>query len=101
MLLESEFFSEQGFSYFGDDFFASSQFYVKYFDDYNSRAQIDFNIGNIRVETLRQEAHVEVLKHAIVSTLLTPADPQQVDIYTAQEVGLSGVPILINKLKDN
>jgi membrane-bound lytic murein transglycosylase C len=102
MLLEFEFFSEQGFSHWGDEFVASSsQSYVKYLDNYDSRAQIDFNIGNIRVETLRQEAHVEVLKHAIVSTLLTPADPQQVDIYTAQEVGLSGVPFLINKVKDH
>lgn len=102
MLLEVEFFSEQGFSHWGDDFVApSSQSYVKYLDNYDSRAQIDFNLGNIRVETLKQKAHLDVLKHAIVSTLLTPADPQQVDIYTAEEVGLSGEPFLLNKVNDN
>lgn len=102
VLLEVEFFSEQGFSHWGDDFVApSSQSYVKYLDDYDSRAQIDFNLGKIRVETLKQKAHLDVLKHAIVSTLLTPADPQQVDIYTAQEVGLSGEPFLLNKVKDH
>lgn len=102
MLLEIEFFSEQGFSHWGDDFIApSTQSYVKYLDDYDSRAQIDFNLGNIRVETLKQETHIDVLKHAIVSTLLTPADPQQVDIYTAQEVGLKGEPFLLNKVHDH
>ena len=102
MLLEVEFFSEQGFSHWGDDFVApSSQSYVKYLDNYDSRAQIDFNLGNIRVETLKQKAHLDVLKHAIVSTLLTPADPQQVDIYTAQEVGLIGEPFLLNKVNDH
>lgn len=102
MILEREFFSEQGFSHWGNDFVApSSQSYVKYLDDYDSRAQIDFNLGKIRVETLKQSDHLAVLKHAIVSTLLTPADPQQVDIYTAQEVGLSGQPFLYNKVKDH
>lgn len=101
-LLEYAFFSEQGFSHWGDDFVAPSrQSYVKYLDDYDSRAQIDFNLGTIRVETLKRESHLEVLKHAIVSTLLTPADPQQVDIYTAQEVGLIGEPFLFNKVKDH
>jgi membrane-bound lytic murein transglycosylase C len=102
ILLEVEFFSEQGFTHWGDDFIApSSQSYVKYLDDYDSRAQIDFNLGNIRVETLKQNSHVDVLKHAIVSTLLTPTDPQQVDIYTAQEVGLNGEPFLLNKVNDH
>lgn len=102
MLLEMAFFSEQGFSHWGDDFIApSSQSYVKYLDDYDSRAQVDFNLGKIRVETLKKEAHLEVLKHAIVSTLLTPADPQHVDIYTAQDVGLVGEPFLLNKVKDH
>lgn len=102
LLLEIEFFSEQGFLHWGDDFVApSQQSYVKYLDEYYSRAQVDFNLGNIRVETLKQENHQAVLKHAIVSTLLTPADPQQLDIYTAQEVGLIGEPFLLNKVHDH
>lgn len=102
MLLEIEYFSEQGFSHWGDDFIApSSQSYVKYLDDYTSRAQVDFNLGKIRIETLKQQDHLSVLKHAIVSTLLTPADPSQVDIYTAQDVGLSGTPFLLDKVKDH
>lgn len=102
MLLEVEFFSEQGFSHWGEDFVAPSrQSYVKYLDDYQSRAQIDFDVGNIRVETLNQADHLVVLNHAIVSTLLTPSDPQQIDIYTAQEVGLRGEPFLLNKVKDH
>jgi len=102
MLLEIEFFSEQGYSHWGDDFVAPSrQSYVKYLDDYASRAQVDFNIGRIRVETQKVENYQQVLAHAITSTLLTPADPQQVDIYTAQDVGLTGQPFLFNKVKDH
>lgn len=102
MFLEETFFPDQDFSHWGDDFIVpSSQSYVKYLDDYNSRAQVDFNLGKIRIETLKQEDHLGVLRHAIVSTLLTPADPQQVDIYTAQDVGLSGTPFLLDKVKDH
>jgi len=102
MLLEIEFFSEQGAASWGDDFIAPSrQSYVKYLDGYESRAQVDFNLGKIRVETLKQGDHLKVLKHAITSVLLTPADPQQLDIYTAQDVGLTGPPFLIDKVKDH
>ncbi len=102
MLLEIEFFSEQGHSFWGEEFVApSSQSYVKYLDDYASRAQIDFNLGNIRVETQKQGDYRQVLAHAITSTLLTPADPNQVDIYTAQDVGLTGQPFLLNKVEDH
>lgn len=102
MLLEIEYFSEQGFSNWGEDFIApSSQSYVKYLDDYASRAQVDFNLGKVRVETLKGEDYLGVLKHAIVSTLLTPTDPNQIDIYTAQEVGLTGTPFLLGKVLDH
>lgn len=102
MLLEIEFFSEQGYSFWGDEFVVpSSQSYVKYLDDYASRAQIDFTLGTIRVETQKSSDYSTVLTHAIVSTLLTPADPKHVDIYTAQDVGLTGSPFLLNKVKDH
>lgn len=101
-LLQKEFFSETATAHWGRDFVEpTSQSYVKYLDDYDSRAQIDFNLGTIRVETLKQESHLSVLKKAIISTLLTPADPLQVDIYTAQDVGLTGEPFLLNKVKDH
>lgn len=101
-LLQQEFFSENVIAHWGSDYVEpSSQFYVKYLDDYDSRARIDFNTGSIRVETLKKEFHIEVLKKAIVSTLLTPADPMQVDIYTAQDVGLIGKPFLLGKVTDH
>lgn len=102
MLLENEFFFEQGFSQWGDDFVTPSrQSYVKYLDDYASRAQVDFKLGRIRVETQKVDNYQAVLAHAISSTLLTPADPKHVDIYTAQDVGLTGQPFLLNKVKDH
>jgi membrane-bound lytic murein transglycosylase C len=102
VLLEIEFFSEQGISYWGEDFVAPSrQSYVKYLDGYASRAQVDFTLGRIRVETQKIDDYQQVLAHAITSMLLTPADPEQVDIYTARDVGLTGQPFLFNKVKDH
>ena len=102
MLLEIEFFSEQGYSQWGEDFRAPSRrSYVKYLDDFSSRAQVDFNLGKIRVETQKVRNYQQILAHAITSTLLTPADPQQLDIYTAQDVGLIGQPFLLHKVKDH
>lgn len=102
LLLEYEFYSDKANQVWGDDIVTpGTDSYVKYLDDYNSRAQVDFSRGLIRVETKAQQSPRQVLAHAISSTLLTPADPQQVDIYTAQEVGLSGKPFLLNKVKDH
>lgn len=102
LLLEYEFYSDQANQVWGDDMVTpGTDSYVKYLDDYNSRAQVDFSRGLIRVETKAKDNPRMVLAHAISNTLLTPADPQQVDIYTAQEVGLSGKPFLLDKVKDH
>lgn len=45
--------------------------YVKYNDQYRSRAIVDFERGEISVETLDENADAS-LKNAIVATLLTP-----------------------------
>ena len=60
--------------------FAGKFDYVKYTDQYKSRAHIDFSSGHIMVETvsgLDPRAH---LRRAIIETLLTPNDPAEVDL---------------------
>jgi membrane-bound lytic murein transglycosylase C len=68
--------------------------YVKYTQNYKSRAIIDFDSGLIRVETLDKERPIGSLRNAIVTTLLTPDDPRAVDLYSAKTVKLSGRPYL-------
>jgi len=75
--------------------------YVKYTQNYLSRASVDFDQGVITVETLDQKAPVESLKTAITTTLLTPDDPRAVDLYSAKTITLGEVPFLYGEVKDH
>ena len=70
--------------------------YVKYTQNYMSRAVVDFDAGRIMVETLDTKDPKASLKSAIVTTLLTPNDPRSVDLYSDSAVKLSSdrVPYL-------
>jgi membrane-bound lytic murein transglycosylase C len=63
--------------------------YVKYTQNYQSRAVVDFDAGRITVETLDAKDPKASLKNAIVTTLLTPNDPRSVDLYSDNAVKLS------------
>lgn len=63
--------------------------YVKYTQNYMSRAVVDFDTGRITVETLDAKDPKASLKNAIVTTLLTPNDPRSVDLYSDNAVKLS------------
>ena len=62
--------------------------YVKYSKQYKSRAIVDFERGEISIESLEENADAG-LKNAIVTTLLTPEDPASVDVFTDSAVDLS------------
>ena len=74
--------------------------YVKYTQDYKSRAMVDFDAGMVTVETVDQAKPLESLRGAIVTTLLTPGDPRAVDLYSAGEVRLGDPPFLLGEVKD-
>ncbi|MDD5475400.1 MAG: murein transglycosylase domain-containing protein [Syntrophales bacterium] len=74
--------------------------YVKYTQNYLSRASVDFNLGIITVETIDQENPLTSLRNAVVTTILTPDDPRAVDLYSAGEVPLGGEPFLLGLVKD-
>ncbi|MEA3193458.1 MAG: rane-bound lytic murein transglycosylase [Betaproteobacteria bacterium] len=63
--------------------------YVKYTQNYMSRAVVDFDAGKITVETLDAKDPTASLKNAVVTTLLTPNDPRSVDLYSDGAVKLS------------
>lgn len=63
--------------------------YVKYTQNYRSRAVVDFDAGEITVETLDEKDPRGSLKNAIVTTLLTPDDPRAVDLFSDNAVTLT------------
>jgi membrane-bound lytic murein transglycosylase C len=75
--------------------------YVKYTQNYLSRASVDFDKGIIVVETVDQKDPLTSLKNAISTTLLTPEDPRAVDLYSAKTVKLGETPFLYREVKDN
>jgi peptidoglycan lytic transglycosylase C len=62
--------------------------YVKYTQHYRSRAIVDFDRGQITVETLEDKDPKESLHRATVVTLLTPHDPRAVDVFSDKEIPL-------------
>ncbi|MBU0673958.1 MAG: DUF3393 domain-containing protein [Proteobacteria bacterium] len=64
--------------------------YVKYTQNYQSRAVVDFDRGKVMVETLDERDPNRSLRNAIVTTLLTPDDPRSVDLFSDQAVTLTG-----------
>lgn len=79
----------------------SNKRYVKYTQNYKSRAVVQFDSGRITVETLDQKQPQTSLKNAIVTTLLTPDDPRAVDLYSDRTVKLSGSPYLYGLVEDH
>jgi peptidoglycan lytic transglycosylase C len=64
--------------------------YVKYTQNYRSRAIVNFDTGEILVETLDDQTPKDSLKNAVVTTLLTPHDPRAVDLFSDRDIILTG-----------
>ena len=77
--------------------------YVKYTQGYLSRAIVDFDRGEITVETLDEKNPDDSLKDAIVTTLLTPDDPRAVDLFSDRSIKLTGErdPYLLGLVLDD
>ncbi len=63
--------------------------YVKYTQNYKSRAIVNFDSGEILVETLDDQDPQKSLKNAVITTLLTPQDPRSVDLFSDKEIILT------------
>ena len=79
---------------------ASEHRYVKYTNAYEARAIVDFDEGWLRVETVAQEAPVEKLKEAIVTTVLTPQDLRIEAIFDDTAPTLGAEPFLLGQVLD-
>lgn len=80
----------------GDEKTASRTEYVKYTNNYRTRVFVDFERGKVHVETLDQPD----LRHAIIVTLLTPYDPDKVDLFSDRDIVLGEEPMLYRQVVD-
>ncbi|MDW6090997.1 membrane-bound lytic murein transglycosylase MltC [Vibrio rhizosphaerae] len=69
-------------------------------DDYLSRADVNFNQGQVTIETVATTEPLKHLKKAIVTTLLTPDDPKHVDLFSSEKIVLKGKPFLYQQVLD-
>lgn len=74
--------------------------YVKYIDNYLSRTEVNFSKGTIVVETIASTEPKEHLRKAIITTLLTPDNPSQVDLFSSKSIKLEGQPFLYRQVLD-
>ncbi|MGH7221147.1 MAG: murein transglycosylase domain-containing protein, partial [Nitrospiraceae bacterium] len=63
--------------------------YVKYTQNYKSRAIVNFDSGEILVETLDDQDPQSSLKNAVITKILTPEDPRAVDLFSDKEIVLT------------
>lgn len=75
--------------------------YVKYMQNYKSRALIDFDKGIVTVETMDDKDPKASLKNAVVTTLLLPDDPRSVDLFSSKPIKLGQTPYLLGEVKDD
>lgn len=75
--------------------------YTKYTDSYLSEAKVDFQKGVIEVGTIDTKNPKEALKQAIVTTLLTPDDPREVNLDSSEDVQFTSKPYLANLVRDH
>lgn len=78
----------------------SAESYVKYSNNYKSKATINFHSGAIRIETIDTSNPTKSLEQAITNTLLLPQDPSKVDLYSADDFKFDGKPFLAGLIKD-
>ncbi|QBB12154.1 membrane-bound lytic murein transglycosylase MltC [Edwardsiella piscicida] len=76
--------------------------YVKYSDRYLTRSHINFETGQITIETIATLDPAESLRQAIVTTLLMGDDPGAIDLYSdANDIKPSREPFLYGQVLDN
>ncbi|GLR64770.1 membrane-bound lytic murein transglycosylase MltC [Marinospirillum insulare] len=80
---------------------SSAHQFVKYTDSYQSRGAMDFDEGKIVVETVDQANPKQHLKEAIITTLLTPYDAENPEIYSDKKINYEGPALLAGQVVDH
>ena len=79
---------------------ASKKKYVKYTHHYQSKAQVDFKLGIIKIETIAKNRPLHYLKEAIVMALLTAENPSNTNIFNDKFPNVNGKPYLLGQVLD-
>lgn len=79
----------------------SNKRYVKYSNNYQARAIVDFEKGTVKVETIATKNVASKLAQAVFETLLTTDDPSSTDIFSSNAPNLSGEPFLYPQVRDH
>ncbi|MBE0496192.1 MAG: DUF3393 domain-containing protein [Campylobacterales bacterium] len=74
---------------------------VKYLQEFQSRVLVDFDKGEVTVETVTKENPKAHLREAIVMALLMPEDPRQVDLFDTRAIEMGATPYLYEEVLDN
>lgn len=74
--------------------------YVKYSNNYQARAIVDFEKGHVIVETIAKKDISNLLSQAITTTLLTSSDPRKTDIFSSKAPELGDEPFLYQQVLD-
>ncbi|RUO27099.1 DUF3393 domain-containing protein [Aliidiomarina minuta] len=74
---------------------------VKYSNDYQARAIVDFERGYLRVETIATENPREQLQRATQLALLTPKDLSIEDIFSDRQPQTGAEPFLLGQVLDH
>lgn len=80
---------------------SGSDKYVKYGTGYTSRGEVDFAKGNIIVETVEERNHRQRLQEAIVTTLLTPDNARDPELFTDKGITYRGPSVLEGQVRDH
>lgn len=84
-----------------EDEVSSDKRLVKYSNDYEARAIVDFEQGYLQVETVASESPLSQLEQALILTLLTPENLTLEDIFTDSTPQLGDEPFLYNQVLDH
>ncbi len=87
---------------FSEVLIAGPKDYVKYTDRYQTRSHINFDTGEITVETIATTEPAEHLRQAIITTLMMGDDPGSIDLYSdVNNIQISREPFLYAQVLDN
>lgn len=74
--------------------------YVRYEKDFKARSIINFETQEVTIETTDTSNPIRTLQEVIASSLLSPENPEDVDIFSSRNTTHVGVPFLYKRVKD-
>ena len=95
-------FVKKAIPYWGEKPVVASRYnFVQYSKDFKARTIINFENGVIKVETTDTRSPLRTLKEVITSTLLSPQNPEDIDLFSTRNKVHVGEPFLLERVRDH